>query len=189
MYRGLKRVYDMVGALVLLLLFAPALVLIAILLMAGQGRPIFFLQVRPGLNERPFKIIKFRTVRSRDNAHGVVAGTGEITLLGQYLRRFSIDELPQLVNILIGDMSFVGPRPLLTEYLEIYTDEQRKRHSVRPGLTGLAQVEGRNSLTWGQKLDLDLRYCRGVTFQLDFRILAKSVMVVLTGKGFTRELA
>lgn len=172
-----KRALDLVGSTVLILLSAPLAAILITLCIIFQGLPVFFLQVRPGLNGKNFTIVKFRTmVCTRE-------GKQQITAFGSLLRRLSLDELPQLLNILRGEMSFVGPRPLLTEYLQRYSPQQARRHEVRPGLTGLAQVNGRNLLSWEDRLALDVMYVEQYSFALDFSILWKTFRAVLVGKG------
>lgn len=180
-YPPLKRVLDVAGALLLMGLLWPLILLVAVAALVAQGRPIFFIQIRPGLHEKSFRIIKFRTLASPTSG-----GTGEnsrMTSFGRLLRLLSIDESPQLLNILRGDMSFVGPRPLLVEYLPLYSRTQRKRHDVRPGLTGLAQVEGRNDVPWERKLELDVMYSARMSFGLDSEIIFRSLALVVLGKG------
>lgn len=180
-YRAWKRFFDLVGAIMLIAFLTPAFFVVALMLLFFQGRPVFFIQVRAGLGEKPFRIVKFRTMAARFESNG--ADVDAITTLGKFLRRFSLDELPQLANILVGDMSFVGPRPLLIEYLTSYTEDQRKRHQVRPGLTGLSQVSGRNAIEWEERLRLDSYYASHLSFSLDLRILGKSFPAVLSRRG------
>jgi sugar transferase EpsL len=148
------------------------------------GRPVFFLQVRPGLQGKPFRLVKFRTMRL---THGdeTALDVDRLGVFGRILRKTSLDEVPSLWNVLIGDMSFVGPRPLLVEYLPLYSDRHRRRHDVKPGLTGLAQVRGRNSLDWSEKLDLDVSYVENQSLRLDMTILIRTVFSVLAGTGVT----
>lgn len=168
----IKRVLDIVGALVLLVLVSPVLLTVAMALWWMQGK-VIFTQVRPGFNESPFKIYKFITMEE-----GIAPDEERITPIGRFLRKHSLDELPQLWNVIKGDMSLVGPRPLLTEYLELYTSEHRKRHDMRPGITGLAQVSGRNLLSWNEKLDLDIHYVENVTLAKDIWILMRTILVL-----------
>lgn len=186
-YRKFKRLMDLFLALVLFVLLLPLMILIGVLALAFHGRPILFVQVRPGLHERPFRLVKFRTM-SHENAgwHGA-SDQDSTTRFGRILRAMSLDELPQLLNIIIGDMSFVGPRPLLVEYLPLYSTSQKKRHNVRPGLTGLAQVEGRNRISWEQRLTLDSDYAANYCMRLDLAILLKTVVLVLTQYGVNAE--
>lgn len=180
-YRGIKRVLDVVFASVLALTSFPLVLLISVAALVFHGRPIFFLQVRPGLHEKPFKIVKFRTM-ARQSRSGHNASPA-LTWFGRLLRYTSLDELPQLLNILRGEMSFVGPRPLLIEYLPLYNDNQALRHTVRPGLTGLAQVSGRNTLSWSEKFELDTRYARELSFKLDLWIFLKTLRLVVFQTG------
>ena len=181
MYRnGGKRIFDFCCSLILILLLSPlflGLTLVTSVLMCGNP---FFAQQRPGKNEEMFQLLKFRTMTMRKDASGkLLSDDLRLTRYGRFLRKTSLDELPELFNILKGDMSFVGPRPLLLEYLPFYTQEERKRHSVRPGLTGLAQVEGRNSLTWEEKFGYDLEYICNISFETDFKILLRTVRKVI----------
>lgn len=162
-----KRAIDLVLSLLLLVLTLPLQILIALVILATMGWPVFFLQERPGFRGRPFTLIKFRTMRQ--NGNGIDAS--RVTRLGAWLRDRSLDELPELLNVVKGDMSLVGPRPLLPEYLLLYDDVQAQRHNVRPGMTGLAQVNGRNRLSWRQKFKYDVWYTKHWSVCLDFRIL------------------
>ena len=182
-YPPLKRCLDFSFSMVLLVIFLPLMVVVGLLALVLQGRPILFVQVRPGLHERPFRLVKFRTMSHGNQALGRASGEKYTTRFGKILRSLSIDELPQLVNILRGDMSFVGPRPLLMEYLPLYSSGQKRRHNVRPGLTGLAQVEGRNQVPWEQRLALDVVYADSQSLSMDIGIVLKSVVLVLTRRG------
>lgn len=182
-YPPLKRGLDFSFSVVLLVIFLPLMVVVGLLALVLQGRPILFVQVRPGLHERPFRLVKFRTMSHGNQALGRASGEKYTTRFGKILRSLSIDELPQLVNILRGDMSFVGPRPLLMEYLPLYSREQKRRHNVRPGLTGLAQVEGRNQVLWERRLALDVVYADNHSLAMDIGIVLKSVGLVLTRQG------
>ncbi len=186
-YPPLKRGLDFSFSMVLLVIFLPLMVVVALLALVLQGRPIFFLQVRPGLHERPFRLVKFRTMSHGNQALDGASGEKYTTRFGKILRSLSIDELPQLVNILRGDMSFVGPRPLLMEYLLLYSREQKRRHNVRPGLTGLAQIEGRNQVRWERRLALDVVYADNHSLAMDVGIVLKSVGLVLTRRGVEAE--
>jgi sugar transferase EpsL len=184
--RKLKRVMDVVGASVGLVFLAIPLALVAILIRVTEGSPVLFKQVRPGLHGRPFELVKFRTMRDGlDAGDESLSEPERITGLGDFLRRTSLDELPELWNILKGDMSLVGPRPLLTEYLPLYTAEENRRHDVRPGLTGLAQVHGRRLLDMPDRFVLDVWYVDNWSLSLDLRILAMTARKVLTGEGVT----
>ena len=182
MYTSLKRALDFVFGVLLLLAMAPIVLVIAVLILLLDGRPVFFIQVRPGLRETPFRLLKFRTMSSYSE---FLDGdeSRRLTRLGALLRKTSLDELPSLWNIVAGDLSFVGPRPLLMDYLDIYSRRHRRRHSVRPGLTGLAQISGRNALSWKERLDLDVEYVENQTFWLDLRILVYTFAVVISLRG------
>ena len=175
-----KRVLDVLVAAVVLVVLSPLLAAIALLVRIFLGSPVLFRQVRPGYKERPFTCLKFRTMTDKRDANGNLLPDGDrLTRLGRLLRSTSLDELPELINVLRGEMSLVGPRPLLMQYLERYTAEQRRRHDVKPGITGWAQVNGRNALDWGRKFDLDLWYVDHQSFWLDILILAKTLMQVV----------
>jgi sugar transferase EpsL len=180
----LKRLVDVAGAAVLLVLLLPLLGTVAALVAVSMGRPVLFRQERPGLHGKSFTILKFRTmVEATDASGNPLPDAQRITRLGRLLRRTSLDELPELVNVLRGDMSLVGPRPLLTEYLPRYSEEQMRRHDVRPGITGWSQVNGRNVLTWDEKFTLDVWYVDNQSFRLDLRILRMTIGRVLRGEG------
>ena len=187
-YRNhLKRSLDVCVAAVGLLLTAPALLTLAIAVKTRLGSPIFFVQTRPGLRGQPFRMVKFRTMTDARDAQGNALPDGaRLTRFGRFLRSTSLDELPELWNVLTGDMSLVGPRPLLTEYLDLYTPAQRRRHDVRPGITGLAQVNGRNALTWDEKFAFDLEYVRSYSFGTDVRILLRTLGQVISRRGVTQ---
>jgi lipopolysaccharide/colanic/teichoic acid biosynthesis glycosyltransferase len=178
-----KRLLDIVGAALALTTLAPVLALVAALVAAKLGRPVLFRQLRPGLHGQTFTILKFRTMLEPDPATGLVSDSDRLTPFGSFLRSTSLDELPSLWNILRGDMSFVGPRPTLCRYLELYTPEESRRHDVLPGLTGLAQVRGRNALPWPDRLRSDVEYVDTVTLGLDLRILLRTVVIVLRREG------
>lgn len=179
-----KRSFDVAVSGAVLILFSPLFALLALLIRLRLGSPIFFRQMRPGLLGKPFLMVKFRTMTDARNAEGQLLPDGErLTPFGRFLRSTSLDELPELWNVLRGDMSLVGPRPLLLAYLDRYSPEQARRHEVRPGITGLAQVNGRNALTWAEKFRLDVVYVDTWTFGLDLRILAKTVVAVLRREG------
>lgn len=184
MYLKIKTVMDFLGSLLLLTLFFPLLLIIAILLyFQNQGKP-FFLQTRPGKNQKPFNIIKFRSMNERRDADGkLLPDNMRLTKLGRIIRKTSLDELPQLFNVLKGDMSLVGPRPLLFKYIPLYRDKQSMRHFVKPGITGWAQVNGRNSISWTQKFALDVYYVEHISFLLDVRILLKTIIKVFRREG------
>ena len=178
--RYVKRPLDFCSAALLLILLSPLMAVVAALVRIHLGAPVIFHQQRPGRNERVFNLCKFRTMTdARDKNGDLLPDAKRLTKLGSTLRRTSLDELPELVNILKGDMSFVGPRPLLVRYLPWYTEREKRRHEVRPGLTGLAQVSGRNFIGWDKRLDLDVRYADRITFLGDLRILIKTIHNVL----------
>ena len=186
--KGIKRILDFLIALCLLLVLSPLMiVLTAVGAFAMRGNP-FFVQERPGKNEKIFRLIKFRTMTNATAANGeLLPDEMRLGRYGKLLRSTSLDELPELLNILKGDMSFVGPRPLLVRYLPRYSEEQRRRHIVRPGLTGYAQVNGRNLLTWEQKFELDVWYTEHISFALDVKIILKTITSVLRHEGISQE--
>jgi lipopolysaccharide/colanic/teichoic acid biosynthesis glycosyltransferase len=181
----MKRIFDFVVSLLALLLLAPLLLLIGLAVLAAMGRPVLFRQQRPGLGGQPFTLYKFRTMRTGND--DAADDEARLTRFGQLLRATSLDELPELWNVLTGDMSLVGPRPLLMEYLPLYSEEQMRRHEVRPGITGWAQVKGRNSLSWNEKFELDVWYVQNRTLWLDFKILLLTVVTVLRRDGIAAE--
>ncbi|WP_309227223.1 sugar transferase [Micromonospora thermarum] len=176
---------DIVAAAVLLVLLAPVMAMVALLVAAGLGRPVLFRQCRAGRHGEPFELVKFRTMRPPDPRRGLVGDADRLTPLGRWLRSTSLDELPTLWNVLRGDMSLVGPRPLLPEYLSRYSASQARRHEVRPGVTGLAQVRGRNGLSWEEKFDLDVEYVETCSLRLDLSILIATVRTVLRREGIS----
>jgi sugar transferase EpsL len=181
---ALKRAIDVVGASAALVLLSPLLAVVAVLVRLRMGSPVLFRQQRPGRNGRPFVMTKFRTMTDRRGPTGELLPDAErLTGLGRWLRRTSVDELPELLNVVHGDMSLVGPRPLLMEYLPLYSEEQARRHEVRPGITGWAQVNGRNAVTWEDKFALDVWYVDHRSTRLDLEILAKTVSQVFSGHG------
>ena len=183
----LKRVLDVSVASIVLLLGAPLFGVIALLVRYDLGPSILFRQDRPGLHGRPFRIVKFRTMRELRNRSGnLLPDQARLTLIGRLLRRTSLDELPEFWNVLIGEMSLVGPRPLLMEYLPLYTPEQARRHQVRPGITGWAQIHGRNAISWEERLALDVWYVDHRSSVLDFRILGLTLLRVLEGDGISQ---
>lgn len=187
-YRVSKRLMDVAGASVGLVATAPLTVPAAAAIALTMGRPVLFVQQRPGLNGKPFYLKKFRTMRSPKPGEDMLKSDGDrLTKVGKFLRQTSIDELPTLLNVLNGDMSLVGPRPLLMRYLERYSPEQARRHDVKPGVTGWAQVNGRNSLTWDQKFALDVWYVDHASFWLDAKIILKTVGKVLVRDGISAE--
>ena len=188
MYRIAKSAIDFLGAACALLSLAPVLAALALAIRITMGAPVLFRQVRTGHAGETFQIAKFRTMTdARDQAGNLLADEKRLTLLGSLLRRFSLDELPQFWNVLRGDMSLVGPRPLLPEYLPRYSAFQRRRHLVKPGITGWAQIRGRNALSWEQKFELDVWYAEHASLWLDIRILATTVASVLRRQGISQE--
>lgn len=183
-----KRCFDILVSGFLLVVLSPLLFLCALLVVLSMGNPVFFRQQRPGLCGRPFSILKFRTMRAvTDDCQGIASDEVRLTRVGCFLRASSMDELPELWNVFIGDMSLVGPRPLLMQYLDRYTPEQARRHEVRPGLTGLAQVKGRNALSWEEKFDLDLWYVDHRSMMLDLKILALTALQLVRPTGISAE--
>jgi lipopolysaccharide/colanic/teichoic acid biosynthesis glycosyltransferase len=188
LYLLFKRLMDILVASIVLILFSPIILLSLLIQWIEIGSSPVFIQTRPGKNEVPFNIIKLKTMNEqRDNDGNLLPDNDRITRFGRFFRSASIDELPQLINVLKGDMSFVGPRPLLMEYLKLYSDEQRRRHDVRPGITGLAQINGRNAISWSQKFAYDIRYARDVSLCLDFIILWKTIKKVLNSSDIQSD--
>ena len=184
----IKRVIDILGSLIGLILLSPVFIVTSILVYIKLGSPIFFIQKRVGKNNKVFKMIKFRTMRDDKNKFGEYLSDEErLTPFGKKLRSLSIDELPELINVLKGDMSLVGPRPLLVEYLELYSDEQIRRHEMRPGITGLAQVNGRNSISWRERFEMDVDYIDTYNLFLDIKILFMTVYKVIKRDGICQE--
>jgi lipopolysaccharide/colanic/teichoic acid biosynthesis glycosyltransferase len=181
---AIKRSLDVVVAAVALVVLSPLLAVLWVLIRLRMGSPVLFRQLRPGRHGRAFELVKFRTMTDTRDADGArLPDAQRLTALGRWLRRTSLDELPELLNVLQGDMSLVGPRPLLMEYLPLYSDEQARRHEVRPGITGWAQVNGRNAVTWDEKFALDVWYVDHRSTRLDVEILAKTVSQVFSGHG------
>lgn len=175
-----KRCIDILLSFLVLIFLSPIIVYFAFLIRRRLGKPVFFRQKRPGLNGRPFEMLKFRTMLDARDAKGyLLPDEQRVTPFGQFLRSTSIDELPELINVLKGDMSLVGPRPLLMEYLPLYSEEQKRRHDVRPGITGWAQINGRNAISWQKKFELDVWYVDNQSFWLDLKILFLTVLKVL----------
>jgi len=186
-----KQIIEFFIAFTALVILSPLLLIVVIsLAMANKGNPFFF-QNRPGKDERIFKIVKFRTMTNERNENGVLLPDADrLTGIGKFVRKTSIDEIPQLINVLMGDMSLIGPRPLLPEYLPIFNERQKKRHSVRPGITGWAQVNGRNAISWNKKLEYDVWYVENLTFTLDMKILFKTIKKVIISEGInTQDMA
>lgn len=184
----MKRVFDFVSACLGLVLISPAFLVIAALVRVKLGSPILFKQQRPGLHGKPFYVFKFRTMTDeRDSSDKLLPDHVRLTPFGRLMRKYSLDELPQLFNVLRGDLSLVGPRPLLMEYLSLYTPEQARRHEVMPGITGWAQINGRNAISWEDKFALDIWYVDNRSFWLDIKILWMTVKKVLYSDGISQE--
>ena len=184
-YHG-KRAFDLALTLVASPLWVPLLVVVAILVRIKLGSPVFFRQKRIGLHDQEFELIKFRTMTdARNDAGELLPDAERLTSFGKWLRSTSLDELPELLNVLRGDMSLVGPRPLLAQYLPLYSSHHRRRHEVRPGLTGLAQISGRNALTWPRRFDLDVQYVEQASLPLDVRILGRTIRELVRKRGIS----
>ena len=184
----LKRLIDILGSLIGIIVLSPVYIIVGILVYLKLGSPILFSQMRPGKDEKIFKMYKFRSMLDSTNHLGEVLPDEErLTPFGARLRSTSLDELPELFNVLKGEMSLVGPRPLLVEYLDLYSDEQKKRHKMRPGITGWAQVNGRNSISWSEKLSLDVEYVEKFNLLLDMKILFMTVFKVFKKEGINQE--
>lgn len=188
MSRFYKYYIDMLVSLAISIMLFPVFLFIALFVRLTMGNPVLFCQERPGLNGKPFVMYKFRTMKDlRDEKGDLLADKQRLTLIGRILRSTSLDELPELFNVLKGEMSLVGPRPLLMEYLDYYTPEQARRHKVKPGITGWAQVNGRNALTWEEKLELDIWYVDNWTVWLDIKIIFTTISKVLKREGISQE--
>lgn len=184
----MKRLFDLVCSTLGLLLLSPALVIVALMIRRHLGSPVLFRQVRPGLNGRPFEMIKFRTMLDAIDAQGnPLPDAQRMTPFGRFLRSTSLDELPELWNVLKGDMSLVGPRPLLMEYLPLYNERQARRHEVRPGVTGWAQINGRNALGWPEKFELDVWYVENRSLWLDVKIIFLTIRKVFIREGISAD--
>ncbi|MFR6434646.1 sugar transferase [Porphyromonas sp.] len=183
----IKRILDFIGALIMLIVLSPLLLVVTVWLhFANKGAGAFFTQERPGKDERIFKLYKFKSMTDERDAEGNLLPDGErLTSVGRFIRKTSLDELPQLWNVLKGDMSFIGPRPLLVQYLPLYSASQRRRHEVRPGITGWAQVSGRNAISWERKFALDVWYVDHLSFRLDCIIIWRTVVKVLRREGIS----
>lgn len=183
-----KPVFDFFVAVVLLLLFSPVFLLIIITLGIINKGGVFFIQPRPGKNEKIFNLIKFKTMtEEKDEKGDFLPDALRITRIGEFLRKTSLDEMPQLLNVIKGELSLVGPRPLLVEYLELYNTRQRKRHNVKPGITGWAQINGRNSISWEEKFEMDVWYVENISLLLDIRVLLKTLIKVVVREGITPD--
>ena len=182
--RVVKPIADFLAALIGLVILSPLFIVITILLLiANNGKP-FFSQLRPGKNGVIFKIVKFKTMNDKKDTNGkLLSDEQRLTMVGSFVRKTSLDEIPQLINVLLGDMSLVGPRPLLTNYLHLYTDFQNRRHEVKPGITGWAQVNGRNAISWEKKFEYDVWYVDHISFILDLKILLRTMLKVLKSDG------
>lgn len=188
--RFIKRPMDFILSLIAILALSPVLLVVAILVRTKLGSPILFKQKRPGLNEKVFIMYKFRTMTDERDEHGeLLPDSVRLTNVGMFLRSTSLDELPELFNILKGDMSIIGPRPLLVQYLPLYNNQQKQRHDVRPGLSGLAQVSGRNAISWEDKFNLDVRYADNVSFLGDWEIIFLTIKKVFGREGINSETA
>ena len=184
----LKPLVDFIVALVVFVVLSPVFIVVVLLLaIANSGKP-FFVQRRPGRGGKIFKVIKFKTMNDRKDSNGQLLPDAErMTAIGKFIRKTSLDEVPQLLNVIKGDMSIVGPRPLLEEYLPLYNDTQKQRHNVRPGITGWAQVNGRNAISWDQKFTYDVWYVHNISFALDFKILLLTFRNVAKSEGISSE--
>jgi len=183
-----KRIVDLILSIILLLLSFPVLLVCSILVRLTMGSPVFFIQKRPGRNEKIFSLIKLRTMQNfKDEGGSLLPDKDRLTRLGRFLRSTSIDELPELWNVITGEMSLVGPRPLLPQYLTRYSEKQSRRHEVLPGLTGLAQINGRNNLDWDRKFELDVQYVDNVSFFFDIKIICVTIFRILLRKNISKR--
>jgi len=184
----MKRIFDLIISLTGIITLSPIIIFLTVgLFIANKGNPFYF-QKRPGKNEKLFSIIKFKTMNNNKNSDGTLKSDADrLTYLGRIVRKTSLDEIPQLINVLIGDMSIIGPRPLLPEYLPLYNNEQKKRHNIRPGITGWAQVNGRNAISWEKKFELDVWYVKNQSILLDLKILILTVKKVLMSDGISQK--
>jgi hypothetical protein len=183
-----KPLIDFIAAFAAFIILSPLFIIVTLLLFfANQGKP-FFVQARPGKRGKVFRILKFKTMNDRKDEQGNLLPDSErLTLIGSIVRKTSLDEIPQLLNVLIGDMSLIGPRPLLVEYLPLYNETQRRRHEAKPGITGWAQVNGRNAISWEQKFDYDVYYVDNISFLLDVKIILLTLVNVFRGKGISQQ--
>ena len=189
MYKNfLKRIIDFLVALFAILLLSPVYLVIAVFLFfANDGKP-FFIQKRPGMNGKIFKIVKFKTMNEKKDEKGnLLPDAQRLTKIGTFVRKTSLDEIPQLFNVLVGDMSLIGPRPLLVHYMDLYSEFQNRRHEVKPGITGWAQVNGRNAISWDKKFELDVYYVENLSFSLDFEIILKTIKKVIKSEGISQQ--
>ena len=186
--RFVKRSMDFILSLIAIIILSPILIIVAILVKTKLGSPILFKQQRPGLNEKIFMMYKFRTMTDERDEHGeLLPNEVRLTKFGRLLRATSLDELPELFNILRGDMSIIGPRPLLVEYLPLYNEKQKRRHSVRPGLSGLAQVKGRNAISWEEKFEYDIVYIENMSFLFDLKLIIQTFVKVFKREGVNKS--
>jgi sugar transferase EpsL len=184
----IKKIFDYTFGLLFLVILVPAILFVALIIFINMGRPVIFKQLRPGLRGKPFYLYKFRTMNNTQGSDGELLPDDErLTALGKFLRKYSLDEIPQLVNVIRGELSFVGPRPLLMAYLERYNKEQARRLEVKPGITGWAQVNGRNAITWEDKFKLDVWYVDNRSFLLDLKIIWLTLVKVLKAEGISGE--
>lgn len=184
MYNIIKRILDIFISFLVLILFAPIIIILYFIIFFHFGHPVIFKQIRPGYQAKPFALYKFRTMKNTNNEEGMLlCDEQRITPFGKWLRSWSLDELPQFFNVLKGELSLVGPRPLLMEYLRLYSPKQSRRHTVRPGITGLAQIKGRNSLSWDEKFYWDIEYVDHISFLLDLKILFWTIQSVIGRRG------
>ena len=185
---SIKRPFDIITSLILLVVGLPVYAILSILIYTKLGYPILFHQQRPGLHNKPFTILKFRTMTdARDEVGNLLPDAQRLTKFGKFLRSSSLDELPELINVVKGEMSLVGPRPLLEQYLDLYTPEQMRRHDVRPGITGWAQVNGRNAISWEEKFELDVWYVDNYTLWLDIKILLITIVKIVKRENINQE--
>lgn len=191
MYRNFfKRIFDFIVAVILIIILSPILIITFFILLVQNNGKVFFYQVRPGLNIKEFRIIKFKTMNDKRDSNGeLLPDVQRITNFGNLFRKLSIDELPQLLNVIKGDMSLIGPRPLLFKYIALYSEEQLKRHNVKPGITGLAQVSGRNSISWRRKFEMDVEYVDNLSFALDLKIFYQTILKIIIREGVNQSNA
>ena len=188
MYKFFKRLIDIICSLIGLILFSPILLVVALLIRINLGSPVFFTQTRLGKDGKEFKMIKFRTMKdSLDKFGQLLPDEQRLTIFGKILRSTSLDELPELINVLKGDMTLVGPRPLLVEYKELYSERQFRRHEVSPGITGWAQINGRNAISWNERFELDVWYVDNISFLLDMKILVMTILKVIKRDGINEQ--
>lgn len=188
MYKIFKRLIDIICSLIGLILFSPILLVVALLIRINLGSPVFFTQTRLGKDGKEFKMIKFRTMKdSLDKFGQLLPDEQRLTKFGKVLRSTSLDELPELINVLKGDMTLVGPRPLLVEYKELYSERQFRRHEVSPGITGWAQINGRNAISWNERFELDVWYVDNISFLLDMKILVMTILKVIKRDGINEQ--